>query len=82
MIGQGDYKKYESQEIVDLREKYSRATTPEDIAKYRDAMQDVFYKDNPTVNFGGFFSIVPFSDRMQNLTVRIYPILTNTYIKE
>ena len=82
MIGQNDYKKYDSQEIVDLREKYSRATTPEDIAKYRDALQDVYYKDNPTVNFGGFFSIVPFSDRMQNLTVRIYPILTNTYVKE
>ena len=82
MIGQGDYKKYVSEEIVDLREKYVQATTSADIAKYRDAMQDVFYKDNPTVNLGGFFSIVPYSDRMQNLTVRIYPMLTNAYVKD
>ena len=38
--------------------------------------------DVPTVHFGQFFGIVPHSDKVRNLTPRIYTAFTNAYFAE
>ena len=60
-------------------ERRVRATDSAEQKRLRDETQPVLYEDTPVALLGRIFSIVPYADQVENLTVRIYPPSTDAY---
>jgi ABC-type transport system substrate-binding protein len=82
LIRQGGAERYENEKIVDLQAQYTRAADEAERARLRDDIQLVFYEDKPVLLFGTFFSIIPYSERLKNLSVGVFPVFSNVYLEK
>ena len=81
-LSEGDYKHYDNPVLADLKETYAAGTDPEERRRLMDEMQQIYYDDVISLNYGQFFGLFPYSERVKNLTVQVYAIYTGAYIEK